>query len=121
MEKFRIAQYGFIQMVALAYGILSAGAMVKISKQTWQSAHWELPPVFRVLSFYRDYGLLLSVLIVGWASFCAFHSTTFSKRNFGEDKIAASGLIVTGIFFVLGTFMLIAGIANVFPPAEAYR
>jgi len=121
MEKFRIAQYGFIQMVALAYGILSAGAMIKIARQTWQETHWPMPHIYTVLSFFRDYGLALTLVIIGWAAFCAFHSTSLSRQNIGEYTIATSGLIVTGIFFAIGTYMLICGIANVFPPIEAYR
>jgi len=119
MEKFRIAQYGFIQMVALAYGVLSAGATVKISKQFWTDV--SPPPVFGMLSFYRDYGLWLSLIILGWAAFCAFHATIYSKRNIDENKIVASGLILSGIFFVLGTIALLGGIANMFPPVSLHK
>ena len=119
MEKFRIAQYGFIQMVALSYGILGAGTMVKISKQTWTM--FPPPAIFKTLAFYRDYGLLLAFIIIAWASFCAFHSSIFSKRNFDEDKIVGSGLLLSGIFFALGSYMLIGGIVNIFPPASLYK
>jgi hypothetical protein len=121
MEKFRIAQYGFIQMVALAYGILTAGAVVKISKQTWADTRTHLPPpFFDSLAAYRDYGLLFSLVIIIWAAFCAYHSTTFSKLNINEDTIVASGIVLAGIFFVSGTAIMICGMTHLFPPISAY-
>ena len=116
MEKFRIAQYGFIQMAALAYGILSSGIIVKAAKYFSENGG-AVPLSFQAVGVYHDYGVFLSLIIIAWAVFCAYHSSLFSKRNFDESKIVASGLILSGIFFVLGTFMLLWGIAALFCPS----
>jgi hypothetical protein len=98
----------------LSYGILSAGATIKISKQTW--APLTPPPIFHHLALYRDYGIFLSLIIILWAAYCAFHATLFSDKNVDEDFIVGSGMVLSGIFFALGTYVLIGGLAHLFPP-----
>lgn len=115
MEKFRIAQYGFIQMVALAYGILSSGLMMKAAKYCAENGG-DMPPRYGIIATYHDYGVFLSIIIIVWAAFCAYHSTIFSRRNINEGTIVTSGLIISGVFFVLGTFMFVAGIDTIFSP-----
>jgi uncharacterized membrane protein len=105
VEKFRIAQYGFIQMVALAYGLLGSGTIAKAAKHMVEGGP-PPSPVTRALTFYHDYGIFLSLIIIGWAVFCAYHSSTFSRRNIGEDTIVISGLILAAIFLILGTILI---------------
>jgi hypothetical protein len=105
MEKFRIAQYGFIQMVALSYGILGSGLISKATK-TMMGSGYPVSPWQFAITLYHDYGVFLSLIIIGWASFCAYHSTIFSKRNMNEETIVASGLFLTALFFVLGTIVI---------------
>ncbi len=68
-----------------------------------------LTPYYRVVWFFHDYGILLAAVILGWAAFCAFHSTIFSRRNVDERGIVASGLALSGLFFVLAIFLTFAG------------
>jgi hypothetical protein len=116
MEKFRIAQYGFIQMVALAYGILSSGILNKAAKYVADQGQ-AVPPTYRAAIFYHDYGIFLSVIIIAWAIFCAYHSSIFSKQNMDENTIVVSGLVLSGLFFVSSTFMFLWGIVALFHPA----
>jgi hypothetical protein len=115
MEKFRIAQYGMIQMVALAYGILSSGIIVKASKYIADQG-LTVPLSFKAVTIYHDYGVFLSIIILGWATFYAYHSSIFSKKNLDESNIVISGLIFSGAFFVLGTFLLLWGLTALFAP-----
>jgi hypothetical protein len=115
MEKFRIAQYGFIQMVALAYGILGSGIIAKAAKHVAEGG-FTPSPLSRAITVYHDYGIFLSLIIIGWAVFCAYHSTTFSKRNIGEGTIVASGLFLAAIFFILGTVLIFMTFAVAFLP-----
>jgi hypothetical protein len=116
MEKFRIAQYGVIQMVALAYGILSSGILTKAAKYVVDQGR-TIPPTYKAAIFYHDYGIFLSLIIVVWAVFCAYHSSIFSKRNMNENTIVVSGLILSGFFFVSSTFLFLWGIVALFSPA----
>ena len=115
MEKFRIAQYGFIQMVALAYGILCTGILEKAAKVMIARGE-SLPTQYRVVMFYHDYGIFLSLIIMVWAVFCAYHSTIFSKWNIGENVIVISGLALTAIFLLSGTIFFLCGIVALFLP-----
>ena len=111
MERFRIAQYGFIQMVTLAFGILGAGTVLKLSNQAFANGRPHTL-FFDIIALYRDYGLLLSLIIVGWTVFCAYHSIGSSRRNIDEGTIVGSGLLLSGIFFALGTFILFGGLGS---------
>jgi hypothetical protein len=105
MEKFRLAQYGFIQIVALAYGILGSSTAAKAGQPVIERG---LPstPLARAVGLYHDYGIFLSLIILGWAIFCAYHSTPLSRRNIGEETIIASGLALALIFFALGSILI---------------
>jgi len=113
MEKFRIAQYGFIQMAALAYGILGSGFIAKGVKYI-ASHGGSAPTSYQIVALYHDYGIFLSSIIIAWAVLCAYHSSIFSKRNVGEPLIVASGLALSAIFFVSGTIMIFMSFAGIF-------
>jgi len=113
MEKFRIAQYGFIQMVALAYGILGSAFISKGMKYV-VSQGGQVPARYEVVVLYHDYGIFLSILIIAWAAMCAYHSTIFSDWNFGEREIVLSGLALTILFFLAGTALIFMTFAAAF-------
>lgn len=115
MEKFRIAQYGFIQMVALSYGILGSGVVAKAGK-TMLDHGMSVSATGTAITFFHDYGIFLSLIIVGWAVFCAFHSTIFSRINMTEGMIVTSGLLLAGLFFIIGTIMILSAFIAVFAP-----
>jgi len=115
MEKFRIAQYGFIQMVALAYGILCSGIFNKAAKYFLDQGR-PLPATYEAAVFYHNYGIFLSVIIIVWAVYCAYHTSIFSKRNMDEGTIVVSGMILAGLFFVSSTVIFLMGIAALFSP-----
>ena len=112
VEKFRIAQYGFIQMVALAYGILGSSAVAKAAKHVQTGF---TPSVsFKAASIYHDYGIFLSLIIIGWAIFFAYHSTIFSKWNIDERAIVVSGLALAAAFFIIGTILIFMTLGALF-------
>ncbi len=117
MEKFRIAQYGLIQMVALAYGILCSGILAKAAK-LMAAQGGSLPLQYHVVLFYHDYGIFLSFIIVAWAAICAYNSTIFSSWNVDERKIVISGLLLTALFFFSGTALFLCGIVALFSPIQ---
>jgi hypothetical protein len=113
MEKFHIAQYGFIQMVALAYGILGSSFIAKGMKYVTSQGR-PVPAKYEIVVLYHDYGIFLSLIIIAWAVFCAYHSTIFSKWNFGENVIVISGLALTALFFLSGTILIFLTFAAAF-------
>jgi hypothetical protein len=115
MEKFRIAQYGCIQMVALAYGLLSSGLVMKAATFFNPPA----PPIFGVAKAYHDYGFFLSLVIIAWATFCAYRCSTFSKSMIGERSIVISGLILSGLFFLSSSYFFVWGLDALFYPTPS--
>ena len=89
--------------------------MLKAQKYFAQD-HATAPASLGLLSWFHNYGMLLSFIIIGWACFCAFHSTAFSSRNFGEEAIVWSGLVLSGCFFILAIVLTLAGITALFSP-----
>jgi hypothetical protein len=123
MEKFRIAQYGFIQMVALAYAILCTGILDKARRVLAERGEMEAAPDFlkyKIIFFYHDYGIFLSLIIVAWAVICAYHSSIFSNWNLevDEQKIVISGLVLTAFFLLSGTALFLCGIVALFSPIQ---
>ena len=102
-------------MVALAYGILSSGILAKAAKYVVDQGR-AVPPTYKAVIFYHNYGIFLSLIIIGWAVFCAYYSSIFSKRNMHENTIVVSGLILAGFFFVSSTFLFLWGIVALFLP-----
>lgn len=117
MEKFRIAQYGFIPMVALAYGLLGSGVIAKAGKTI--GSPMSVSPDGIAITFFHDYGILLSLIIVCWAVFCAYHATIFSRLNVTERAIVVSGLILSALFFLLGSFMIVGSLIAAFSPSTS--
>jgi len=120
MEKFRIAQYGFIQMVALAYAILCTGILDKARRVMEAQGQGYAPSFqYRFVFFYHDYGIFLSLIIIAWAVICAYHSSIVSSWNFDEKKIVISGLALTAFFLFTGTLLFICGIVALFSPSPS--
>lgn len=126
MEKFRIAFYGIIQVVALSYGILATGVVIKGAKYVvshpdiYSGSSPDLPLSSQHLAhaviYYHDHGIFLSLLIISWTAFCAYHAFWPSSWNITEKFIVTSGLAMSGFFFILGTFFLLWATIGLFIP-----
>jgi hypothetical protein len=112
MEKFRIAQYGFIQMVALAYGLLGSSAVAKAARHIQPG--FSPSASVKAAAAYHDYGIFLSLIIVGWTVFFAYHSTLFSRWNLDERAVVVSGLVLSAFFFIVGTILIFMTLGALF-------
>jgi hypothetical protein len=117
MEKFRIAQYGLIQVAAIIYGMLSCGAIVKAGKLTLDVGR-AVPDVYYFAFYFREYGLLSFMLVVAWTVYCAFKSSSLAHRPIDERHIVISGLVLSALFFIASTIFLIGVLVVTFPPSS---
>jgi hypothetical protein len=106
MEKFRIGLYGMAQVTAIAYGVLASGAIVKLSHPPEELAESS----FNMGALYRDYGFYLLLLVVAWAAISAYRSSDWAENRIDEDDITKSGLGLTILYAILGTFFAFLGI-----------
>ena len=115
MEKFQIAKYGMMQVVALAYGILSCGTAVKICRPLVESGY-PMPAIYWGARFDRVYGLCVFMLVVGWTAFAAYYSSSFPKRNIDERWLTGSGMLFFVLLLILGTILAFGtGVAATMP------
>jgi hypothetical protein len=106
MEKFRIGLYGFAQTTAIAYGVLASGAVVKVSHSPEEL---QANPFLNGGVIYRDYGFYLLLLVLAWAVISAYRSSEWAKNRIDEDDITGSGLGLTILYAILGTFFAFSG------------
>ena|ERR1700761_1254425 len=106
MEKFRIGLYGFAQVTAIAYGVLASGAIVKVSHSPEEIQNH---PFLNGGVIYRDYGFYLLLLVLAWAIISAYQSSDWAKKRIDEDDITSSGLGLTILYAIFGTFFAFSG------------
>jgi hypothetical protein len=109
MEKFRIGLYGLAQVTAIAYGVLASAAIVKVSHSPEEIEEFRAHPFLNGGVVYRDYGFYLLLLVVAWAIFSAYQSSDWAKNRIDESNITSTGLGLTILYAILGTFLAFSG------------
>ncbi|MCE0483264.1 MAG: hypothetical protein LV479_03385 [Methylacidiphilales bacterium] len=114
MEKFQIAKYGLMQVVAVAYGMLASGAVIKLAKKIGGFDDTSLPTGFHYAAFFRDYGFWLFLIILGWTALVAYLTSPFSLWFFEPEKLILSGLIFAILLAIIGTLIPFSGLVALF-------
>ncbi len=110
MEKFRIALYGMAQVTAIVYGVLAAGAAVKINSRFADEGQIMPEGYYRAL-FYRDHGFLLLLLVLAWAVVISWLAFVPSRWSIEERTINITGIGLALLFVVAGTYFAVNGFA----------
>jgi ABC-type Fe3+-siderophore transport system permease subunit len=97
MEKFQIAKYAMMQVVALVYGMLVCGTGVKWARPRAE-AGIPMTDSYYVAMFVRDYGLWFFVIIFAWTFLAGYYSSTLSRRYVSPLTLAISGIIISLLF-----------------------
>ena len=116
MEKVQIVRYALMQIAALIYSVLAAGAAVKLDKQV-PIAVVDLPSICHWAAFVSDYGFLFLIIVVIWTVVVSYLSSPFAKLEVGEGTLTWSGIIIAILIAIAGT--MIAFLAAYSPYAVA--
>jgi len=110
MEKFRIAIYGMAQVTAIVYGVLAAGAAVKINSR-FADQGYPMPDAYYRAMFYRDHGFLLLLFVLAWAVVISWLAFVPSRWSIEERTINVTGIGLTLLFAAAGTYFAMNGFA----------
>ena len=104
MEKFQIAKYGMMQVVALVYGVLASGTAVKLSQPILEMGY-PMPTAYWGALCYRHYGMLLFIPIMVWVLTAGYYSSSIPEQTVDERWLIGSGMFLLIILFLLGTIL----------------
>jgi hypothetical protein len=103
MEKFRIAQYGLMQVAAIIYGVLSCAAVIRLCKPLTEMNVTNV--FYDKAMFYKNYGAILLLVPLAWSIFCAVRSEEQGDKQLSEIWIAASGWTLFILFVIIGSIL----------------
>jgi hypothetical protein len=104
MEKFQIAKYALMQVVALVYGMLVCGTGVKWARPKVEEGFPMSDPYYMAM-FVRDYGLWFFVIIFAWTLLAGYYSSTLTTREVSPLGLAISGIMIALLFCVSCTIL----------------
>lgn len=97
-----IVLLALLQMTAIGYGILATAAFCKLGRVSLESGGYPVPGGYAWAVWYRDYGILLSVMVVIWVVFVCLRSSP--PHNMAWSSILFSGAGLALAFFLVGSF-----------------
>ena len=111
MEKIQIAKYGMMQVTAVVYAILACGAAVKFNRPLAE-AGYAMSDAYRWAAFFREYGIWLLVAVMFWAVAVSYLGSPLSKWDFQDEHLSYSGLALTIIYAILGSYLAIGAFTS---------
>jgi hypothetical protein len=108
MDKAQIVRYALMQITALVYGILAAGAAVKLNKPMADMGY-VMPDGYYHAIFFRDYGIYLFVVVIAWTAMVSYYSSSYASREVDTGTLTISGMVFTLLFTVIGTVIAFSG------------
>ena len=112
MEKFQIVKYGLMQVAAIVYGVMVCGAGVRSNRDLAERGI-PMSNLYYAAHFFRDYGFLFLGVVVLWVAAASYFSSPFAPRQFDEDHLAYSGLILVILIAVAASILAFGTIHNV--------